>query len=1804
MKKTSASKAVGAAWHAGFRRHGIAAALAAAFGTVVGPAWAQLPSGATVVNGTAGIATNGSRMTITNSQNAVLNWQAFSIGQQNSVRFEQPSASSQVLNRVVGNDPSNILGSLSSNGRVWLVNPHGVLFGSNSRIDVGGLVASTLAISNDDFLAGRFKFDGTALPTGQVLNRGEINTSFGGHVWLVGGAVRNEGLVRSPGGQIVLAAGKSVDMVDSGMPNVAVRVTAPDNEAINLGALLAPGGGSVDVHGGIVNQQGIVRADSVGTDPAGRVVIKASGEVQLGAASVTSASAEGTGSAGKILVESIDGASLVQGRASATSAGGPGGQVHLLGKNVGVYGQAVVDASGASAGGEVLAGGDYQGKNPLIRNAVATYFGPRATVLANAGGTGNGGKVIVWGDKVTRVYGTIAARGGESGGNGGFVETSGHVLDARTKKIDLAAPRGKAGTWLLDPGDIHIGACCLLDGVVVADSPDFDVSSVRDVAGVPASDIARALADGINVRISTGEGLETTQMGNIYVESDIIVPAGATPSGTFSLRAHNDIVMNAGTKIVGGSTPLSVSFLSDLDHDGVGNIRLRDGASIVTKGGDITLHAPADGAAPKGTILMDPNSSLDAGSGRASLNASTLAMSYGSAVTAKNIDVSAAGVLLVSASLHASDPSTGSVTINAGAISLDNSTINAPVQTTGVPALIDIGTGSLSMTNGSKFVADNIKLAAGSINLTDSSIRTNGFPDAAKGTAAITAGDIVLTRSELFSVGDMTVDTGTLTVTDSRMGNTHFGNNPQLSPQLGSVKINAGDISLTGSDLQSAGSMVIDTGSLAADNALINSGWVAINPANGKLTITAGEINLANSRLRSSGSMTIDTGTLTASRSNIASGLDATKPADGALDIVAGDISITDSTLDSSASGDAIEISTGRLTNSASQLTTPNGRWLVYLGPGYTAFPAADLGDLDYKFVQVNAVETTPTAVSGTGQHGILMADPLAVQIKVDATRPYDGTVKASFTEALSSNALRGFEVQPRASDTTLEGTFADKNAGVDKPITYNGNGVPFRIVTSTGAPVYGAEQSYVGDIVRKSVSASGFVADNKIYDGTRLATLHGSVSGIVAGDNVVLGDASGLFDTKNVGTGKTVTISGGSLSGTDAGNYALTAGASTTTADITAKPISIGELKAESKEYNGFRDATVHGTLSGIVAGDNVALDGATGLFDTKNAGRDKTVTLSGGSLAGIDAGNYALTGGATTTTANITPRSVTIAMTGQVTKEYDATVAANLGGVQFALDGLIANDAVAVRGPAQGSYNTPDVGEHKLVSAGGPFEFSGADVSNYQIGNIKLSAGAIANISASGNIGSVTPATLTFTATTAVREPGLPVTGLDGTVTGFKGTDSLSSATTGVLQWQSNTTLQSPTGAYAINGAGLNSTNYRLVQAPENATALVMKVDYSPNKPQAQAQQSSVLATNSALQSAIPPIDPRGSGGGVFDRSAPGAAKTFSAIRIGSMNQDELAQMLAARREFKRKLFADAIYKLEIDPSLADVQPCATPADASSGACQLTASQLMLMRATKPQTAPLANAVHAKAASLPQIERKVIVLFGINNYDDKTIPALENAIPDVDAVAKIFAEKLGYEVRVVRNPNKADIIRTLNALATEMNSNDSVVVYYAGHGYSLEKNGAGYWLPSDAKASDPRGWISNSDVAKLLSGVSAKQMALISDSCYSGAFAREGMGAVGHDVGAADILNKRSVVVLSSGGDEPVADEGKDGHSIFAWNLMQVVGTVKDWKPGSTIFTNIESGVRKEFPQTPKYGSVTAAGHQPGGDYLFEFR
>ncbi|HUX25545.1 MAG TPA: filamentous hemagglutinin N-terminal domain-containing protein, partial [Burkholderiales bacterium] len=158
------------------RKRLIAAAIASCF--VNAPAWAN-PTGPQVVNGAASFSQAGKLLTVNNTNGAIINWNSFSIGASETTRFNQASASSSVLNRVIANDPSVLLGTLSSNGKVWLVNPAGILVGQGAKIDVAGFVASTLNVANQDFLAGRLNFGATP-NAGSIQNDGQITTPSGG----------------------------------------------------------------------------------------------------------------------------------------------------------------------------------------------------------------------------------------------------------------------------------------------------------------------------------------------------------------------------------------------------------------------------------------------------------------------------------------------------------------------------------------------------------------------------------------------------------------------------------------------------------------------------------------------------------------------------------------------------------------------------------------------------------------------------------------------------------------------------------------------------------------------------------------------------------------------------------------------------------------------------------------------------------------------------------------------------------------------------------------------------------------------------------------------------------------------------------------------------------------------------------------------------------------------------------------------------------------------------------------------------------------------------------------------------------------------------------------------------------------------------------------------------------------------------------------------------------------------------------------------------------------------------------------
>lgn len=336
--------------------------------------------------------------------------------------------------------------------------------------------------------------------------------------------------------------------------------------------------------------------------------------------------------------------------------------------------------------------------------------------------------------------------------------------------------------------------------------------------------------------------------------------------------------------------------------------------------------------------------------------------------------------------------------------------------------------------------------------------------------------------------------------------------------------------------------------------------------------------------------------------------------------------------------------------------------------------------------------------------------------------------------------------------------------------------------------------------------------------------------------------------------------------------------------------------------------------------------------------------------------------------------------------------------------------------------------------------------------------------------------------------------------------------------------------------------------------------------------------------------------------------------------VNQFQAIEM--RRHQSRTQLYREALEELRKNPAAADVRPCPQGEPRAGEECirvaaapepAQTASLPDAVPATPPQSlagvvppsvaTPGAQPVRNNVPPSSPPRRKIALLFG-NNLYPAPIPPLETPIGDIEAVGKILTERFGYEVRIVRNAAKSDMVHALNRLGTEVSVDDSVVVFYAGHGYLMDDTKMGYWIPVDASVKTAAKWISNSDIAKFLAQIPARQLILISDSCYSGTLTKEQkmQTADGSSVSRDEIARKRSVLAMSSGGDEPVSDEGKGGHSIFAWSLINALKSAGALTPGGYLHRVVKSEVLKEYPQEPQYGAVLSAGHVEGGEYLFE--
>ncbi len=537
----------------------LAAAISTCF--VTGVQGANLPTGGVVAAGNASFNQIGNVLNVTNSNGTVINWNTFSIGSGYTTNFIQSSVSSSVLNRVLSADPSVILGTLTSNGRVFLINPNGIMVGAGSRIDVAGFIASTLNISDANFLANKLQFDATP-GAGSVINNGSITTPSGGSVYLVAPNVSNNGIITTPQGETILAAGQTVTLLDTGTPGVSVEITGAEGNATNLGAIVA-NAGKIGIAGVLVKNSGTLNASSA-TTVGGRVFLKASQDA------------------------------YVDGSGRIVTTGTKGGSVEVLGNRVAVIDNASIDASGTNGGGSVLIGGDFQGKNAAVQNATVTYFGANASIKADAtgNGNGNGGKVIVWSDDTTRAYGSISAKGGANGGNGGFVETSGHrYLDARGARVNAGSTSGLSGTWLIDPSDITIahsggggyvyGGGVFNVGGATGSIYDADINAtlgstnlVIETSGAGAGYGGIATTAGVNIQSTSAYGLSLLAYGGTSAIGNIDITTGTV------INIDGNLTMVAGWDGASTSAPASVA--------GKGNITITD-SSI--ESGSMTLQA-------------------------------------------------------------------------------------------------------------------------------------------------------------------------------------------------------------------------------------------------------------------------------------------------------------------------------------------------------------------------------------------------------------------------------------------------------------------------------------------------------------------------------------------------------------------------------------------------------------------------------------------------------------------------------------------------------------------------------------------------------------------------------------------------------------------------------------------------------------------------------------------------------------------------------------------------------------------------------------------------------------------------------------------------------------------------------------------------------------------------------------------------------------------------------------------------------------------------------------------------------------
>ena len=1305
----------------------------------------QLPTGGQVVNGLASVTQSGNAMTVRQgSDKLVANWSTFNIGKDASVQFVQPSSSSVALNRISDSSASQIFGSLSANGQVFLLNPSGIVFGPTARVDVGSLVASTLDLSNENFLSGNYQFARNGL-AGSVVNQGAIqaNGGAGSVVAFIAPQVSNTGSITANGGNVALAAADKVSLDFSGNGLIKVQVDQGTFNALaeNKGLIQADGGTVImtaktasDLMDAVVNNEGTIQARTL-QNKAGRIMLlsdMAHGETRVGG--------------------SLD---------ASAPEGGDGGFIETSAARV-----KVADSA-------------------------------RITTLAPKGKSGN------W--LIDPIYDfTIGVGGDITGPNlAAALNVSSVTIETSTGPSFCTAVSISCGVGTLGNGDIYVNQSFTTAGTTAATvltlKAERDIvfqSGVTINSAITGSPVSVFLQSNATDYFAGGAIVMLPGSGIYSKGGDITLSGGSLPlTGTYAF-GRDGLGALGGVAGVGGGADAGngIALIGATLNSAGGNILLR-GKSF--NGGSIALgtssglnavnsagHVTADGIfinesggtgslidSGTGTVKMvglslgtitandmgfavsvSLNSKVKSGSGSGTTSVDINGEASLATATTGGIGVAIDGIVEAVGGGNVNivgNGKVGSLEPWGWGIHLDQSaqvlSSGGSISMVGVGPTYGIGMNTASNRIGTAYGTDGVALA-GSVNLQSTSgmvlggaISANGDVSliSASGAGTYVKGGVVTSASP---TGTVTLQTGAgpgvlsygghIIAPNLLLNGAAFQLNGQnLAPGVPGDGSASGNVvgTLAGTVTGSGGLSFMNTGNLTIGTVGATSG-ITMSGSGFIAVATSGNLNLAqNVTTAYNGALDGGTAMVLVAGNGSAAG-----------NAAAGNITVTGSPVVSvGAGGNAGLFSSGiaASTGLAGLISPGNFRYnsSFQLGLASLASPSYAL-----------TTGYTPTTL-GSGLYAVYREQPAVTLFMGTQTVTYGVTpVPGMGISGLVNSDPPGTPVIVGSKSTS--GNYIVGVATVDAPPDLANLGYA---VTSVPGSV---------TILPATISAvTGITAANRAYDGTTAATINtasAGFTGMVVGDILSDGGAAvGAFVDKNVANAKTVNISGLTLAGTDYLNYTLASSTAVATANITPAAITaITGVTAANRAYDGTTTATLNtgaAAFTGMFAGDVLTVAGATGAFADKNVGNAKVVNISGMGLGGAAAGNYTLGSSTATASANITPATIS-AITGvtAANRAYDGTTTATLNTGAAAFTGMLAGDVLAVAGGV-GAFADKNVGNAKAVSISG-MGLGGTDAGNYTLASGTATASANITPAAISAITGVTAASRAYDGTT----------------------------------------------------------------------------------------------------------------------------------------------------------------------------------------------------------------------------------------------------------------------------------------------------------------------------------------------------------------------------------------------------------------------------------------------------------------------